>query len=191
MSEPRPAVFLDRDGTINREVDYLSRVEDFELLPGAGDALRALQDAGFLLIVVTNQSGIARGMLDEARLEEIHAELARQLDAFGVVLDHVGHCPHHPDCGERVECDCRKPRPGLLLEATRALDVDLTESYCVGDSLRDLTAGEALGVRGILVATGKGADQERAASRDGRTIEPFVADLAVAARWILARRMLT
>ncbi|MCP3914188.1 MAG: D-glycero-beta-D-manno-heptose 1,7-bisphosphate 7-phosphatase [bacterium] len=189
MSEPRPAVFLDRDGTINREVDYLSRVEDFELLPGAGEALRALQDAGFLLVVITNQSGIARGMLDEARLEEIHGEMARQLDAFGVVLDHVGHCPHHPDCGERVECNCRKPQPGLLLEATRVLEIDLTESYCVGDSLRDLTAGEALGVRGILVGTGKGEAQERTAREAGRTIEPFVADLAAASRWILAQRV--
>ncbi len=188
----QPAVFLDRDGTLNVEVDYLTEVADFELLPGVGESLRALRDAGFLLVVITNQSAIARGRMDEQRLAEIHAEMARQLEAFGVRVDHIGYCPHHPDLaadqGEaryHLDCNCRKPKPGLLLDAHRALGIDLTSSYCVGDSLRDLSAGEAVGVRGILVATGKGADQERTARAQGRTIEPFAPDFASATRWIL------
>lgn len=180
----RPAVFLDRDGTLNREVDYLTEVADFELLPGAAEALRDLQAAGYLLVVVTNQSAIARGMMDAERLDEIHAEMTRLLSDAGVHLDHVAACPHHPDTGP---CTCRKPQPGMLLEATRTLGIDLTTSYVVGDSLRDLQAGEAIGVRGILVATGKGAGQEHAARTTGRAVEPFVPDLRAAADWILAR----
>lgn len=167
------AVFLDRDGTLNREVDYLSDPNDFELLPGAGEALRLLQDAGFALVVVTNQSGIARGILDEKTLSAIHSRLKDDLDPFGVRLDWIGYCPHHPTVGEgyfRADCTCRKPAPGMLLEAAARIHIDLDRSWCIGDSLRDLDAAAAVGARGILVRTGKGADQERAAAEAGRPL---------------------
>ena len=150
MQAPRPrarAVFLDRDGTLNREVDYLSDPDDFELLPGAGEALRDLQAAGFALVVVTNQSGIARGLLDEKILAAIHERLHSDLKPFGVRLDWIGYCPHHPTVGEgyfRGDCTCRKPAPGMLLEGAARLGIDLDRSWCIGDSLRDLDAALSL-----------------------------------------------
>ncbi|MEE2939572.1 MAG: D-glycero-beta-D-manno-heptose 1,7-bisphosphate 7-phosphatase [Planctomycetota bacterium] len=161
----RPAVFLDRDGTINVDVDYLADPARFELLPGAADGLARLGAAGFALVVVTNQSGVARGLLDEDDLARIHERMIADLAAHGVTLDLVLHCPHHPTEGSgahRADCSCRKPRPGMLLEAAGRLDLDLGASWCVGDSLRDLEAAVAVGARGVLVRTGKGAAQEAA-----------------------------
>lgn len=181
------AVFLDRDGTINREVDYLARVEDFAFLPGAIEALAALSEAGYLLVVVTNQSGIARGLLNEARLDEIHAHMSAVLQAAGVSLDWIGYCPHHPDHGEgrfRASCSCRKPKPGLFLSAAADLNVDLEGSFCVGDSMRDLKAAAEVGVAGLLVRTGKGEAEEQR-SRGSRNPPTVVDDLGAAARYIL------
>ncbi len=186
-TDRRPAVFLDRDGTINREVDYLARPEDLELLPGAGRALADLASAGFLLCVVTNQSGIARGKFDEAMLARIHGRLREELTQEGVTLDWIGHCPHHPDQGTgayRARCSCRKPSPGMYLEAHARLSIDLERSWCVGDALRDLEAGRRVFVRGLLVRTGKGAEQERIARERGLDVE-VVDDLAAAARRIV------
>ena len=161
----RPAVFLDRDGTLNVEVDYLADPARFELLPGAGEGLARLSRAGFALVVVTNQSGVARGLLDEVILERIHDRMASELAAHGVVLDLVLYCPYHPTEGSaafRADCYGRKPKPGMLLEAAGRLNLDLDASWCIGDSLRDLEAGAAVGARGVLVRTGKGAAQESA-----------------------------
>lgn len=182
-----PAVFLDRDGTINREVDYLSDPADLELLPGAVDALRKLKDAGYLLCVVTNQSGVARGLFDEDQLKQIHVRLEELLAAEGVQLDWIGYCPHHPTEGRpgyRANCFCRKPRPGMLLEAAASLRINLERSWCIGDSMRDLKAGERLGVMGLLVRTGKGADQARKAESSGHYVD-VVDDLLEAADRIL------
>ena len=181
-------MFLDRDGTINREVENLTEVEQFELLPGVGEALARLQTAGYLLVVVTNQSAIARGMLDEQGLARIHSRMERDLAAHGVHLDHVGYSPFHPTLGAspfRRESDCRKPAPGLLLAADRELGIDFARSWIVGDARRDLEAGAALDVRGILVATGKGEREAAAARAEGRAPERFVPDLAAAADLIL------
>jgi len=185
-SSARSAVFLDRDGTINVERDYLSDPEQLELIPGAGPAIHALNDAGLPVIVVTNQSGIARGMLDTARLDRITARLDELLAAEGASVLATYHCPHHPEYAERLDCECRKPRPGMLLRAAREHGLDLERSWIVGDSLRDLSAGEAVGARGILVETGKGAVQSAAARKGGDAPACVVADLAAAVQRILA-----
>lgn len=157
----RPAVFLDRDGTLIEEAHYLSDPEGVRLLPGAAAAIKRLHAAGFAAVVVTNQSAIARGMLTEARLAEIHAELERQLRAEGATLDAILHCPVAPVGSDRrvVEHSDRKPGPGMLLRAARELGLDLARSWMVGDLISDLLAGRNAGVRGtILVRTGYGAE---------------------------------
>lgn len=149
----RPGVFLDRDGTLNIDRAYLTRPEQMQLLPGAAVAVNRLRRAGFACVVVTNQSAIARGMMSEADLGLVHAEMHRQLAAEGAALDGVYHSPHradHPD---------RKPAPGMLLKAAAELGLDLTASWMIGDSPRDVLAGHAAGCRGcILVRTGQPFD---------------------------------
>lgn len=186
---PRPAVFLDRDGTLNREVDYLSDPAEFELIPGVPAALRALSAAGYALVVVTNQSGVARGLLSLETLDAIHARMRRVLEAENVRLDGIESCPHHPAAGEpplRANCTCRKPAPGMLLKAAQDLDLDLARSWMVGDSLRDLQAGEAAGTRSILVRTGKGRAQEQKALAEGGQAAIVEDDLSAAVARILA-----
>ncbi len=191
MRPPRPAVFLDRDGTLVREVDYLADPGRLELLPGTGEALRLLAGGGFALIVVTNQSGIARGLLDEGVLGGVHERLRELLGAEGVRLDRIDYCPHHPSEGVapwRVACDCRKPRPGMLVRAIAALGLDCGASWSVGDAERDVLAGATLGIPGVLVATGKGGGEYARLVREGRAFARFVPDVLAAARVILAGR---
>ena len=155
----RPAVFLDRDGTINVERSYVTRPEDMQLVPGADDAILRLKGAGFAVVVVTNQSAIARGMLTEARLDEIHRDLELQLDVSSAVLDGIYYCPHHPEFptdSVGPACDCRKPEPGLIFRAAQELGLDLKQSYMIGDSLTDLQAGWNAGCHAVLVLTGHG-----------------------------------
>jgi D-glycero-D-manno-heptose 1,7-bisphosphate phosphatase len=155
------AVFLDRDGTINEEVGYLDRIEKLRLIPGAAEAIRLINESGMKAIVVTNQSGVARGILAESFVAEIHARLRKMLRAEGAFLDGVYYCPHHPSegLGDYLRtCDCRKPAPGLLLRAAEELQLDLTRSYMVGDTLKDIEAGTRAGVKGILVRTGYGKE---------------------------------
>lgn len=158
VSEPRRAVFLDRDGVINTEVNYLHRVEDFAFVPGTVDALRRLQQAGWALVVVTNQSGIARGYYTEADYQALTAHLRAELAVAGVSLDAVLHCPHLPDAqvpAYRLDCDCRKPAPGMILRAVAELGIDPAASVLVGDKRSDLEAGRAAGVgRNVLVRSG-------------------------------------
>lgn len=185
----RPAVFLDRDGTLNREVDYLADPARFELLPGVPEALTRLRDAGYALIVVTNQSGIARGKLTQITLEAIHARMRAELAAHGLTLDAIEHCPHHPTIGPpglRGPCPCRKPKPGMLLRAAHKVGVDLERSWTVGDAARDLAAGAALGVPGVLVLTGKGHAELRRLEEAGVPVPHVADDLAGAAEAILS-----
>ncbi|MBU1150484.1 MAG: HAD family hydrolase [Proteobacteria bacterium] len=155
------AVFLDRDGTINEEVGYLDRIEKLRLIPGAAEAIRLINESGMKAIVVTNQSGVARKFFDEASVDEVHARLRDMLRAEGAFLDGVYYCPHHPTEGRGDylrTCDCRKPAPGLLLRAAEELQLDLSRSYMVGDTLKDIEAGTRAGVKGILVRTGCGKE---------------------------------
>lgn len=156
------AVFLDRDGTINVEVQYLSQVEDFQFIPGVPWALKRLKEAGYLLVVVTNQSGIGRGYYDEAALDSIHSHMHADLATFGAAIDACYFCPHHPEHGTgdyRQECGCRKPLPGMLQQAAQDLDIDLAASFMVGDKLADVEAGLAAGCTSLLVLTGYGSEQ--------------------------------
>jgi D-glycero-D-manno-heptose 1,7-bisphosphate phosphatase len=188
----RPAVFLDRDGTLVEEVDYLVDPGQLRLIPGAAAAVRRLNEAGWPVVVVTNQSVIARGMASAQQLGQIHARLADLLRAEGARLDAIYYCPHHPDLGEppyRAACECRKPLPGLLRRAARELDLDLARSAMIGDGLRDLEAGRAAGCeRLVLVRTGHGRAEETKVR--GAALRPSVAvcdDLAAAVVHLLSQ----
>ena len=146
------AVFLDRDGTINRHVGFLRQIDDFQLLEGAAKAIKAINESGYLAIVVTNQPVIARGEVTVAQLKEIHNKMETQLGEQGAYIDAIYYCPHHPDRGFdgeiqelKVNCDCRKPKPGMLLQAARDYNIDLSLSWMIGDSGSDVKAGLAAG----------------------------------------------
>jgi D-glycero-D-manno-heptose 1,7-bisphosphate phosphatase len=156
---PREAVFLDRDGTLIEEVNYLSEPEQVRLIPGAAGAVRRLNQAGLLVVVVTNQAGVARGYFPESRIADVHLRLSLLLGEHSAHIDAYLYCPHHPTEGVgayRVACECRKPKPGLLLTAARELDIDLSRSVMIGDKQCDADAGHAAGCRTILVRTGHG-----------------------------------
>jgi D-glycero-D-manno-heptose 1,7-bisphosphate phosphatase len=156
-------VFLDRDGTLIEERGYLGKLEDIVLLAGAPAALRLLRDAGYALVLVTNQAGVARGFFDEAFVREAHRYLAGLLAREGIVLDGYYYCPHHPD-GVVPEyaraCRCRKPGPGMVEQAVRELDIAVGGSFVVGDKWLDVELATNAGARGILVRTGYGAGIE-------------------------------
>ena len=166
----RRAVFLDRDGTLLEPVPYLHDPAQVRLVAGAAAALRAVRDAGFLLVVVTNQSGVARRLFGEDDVARVHARVQETLAAEGAAIDRFYHCPHHPDF--TGPCDCRKPEPGLFLRAAADMGIDLHRSIAIGDTLEDLQAANRAGCRPILVRTGYGAqaEQERA-DRMPRCIE--------------------
>lgn len=156
------AVFMDRDGTINVEKEYLYRVEDFEFVGGAPEAVRLLNAAGLFVVVVSNQSGVARGYYAEEDVESLHRHIAAELGKSGARVDAWFYCPHHPQGrgSYSLPCRCRKPLPGMLLEAARRYDIDLASSVMIGDKLADIEAGIAAGCRTILVRTGYGAAEE-------------------------------
>lgn len=142
------AVFLDRDGTIARDVPYCSRPEDLELLPGVGEAIRLLNESGYMVVIITNQSGIARGYFTEEMLGKIHQKLKDDLAKFGAHIDAIYYCPHHPDDG----CDCRKPKPGLALQAAKEHHIDLIQSFFIGDKLQDIEAGHLASGKTVLIS---------------------------------------
>jgi len=180
----RRAVFLDRDGTINEEREYLWRTEDFSFIDGAVEAVSMLRNAGYLVVVVTNQSGIGRGYYNEQDLERLHRHMQDELQSCGAGVDAYYFCPHHPLHGKGAygtECDCRKPLPGMLMQAADELGIDLANSWMVGDKRADMEAGLAAGCRAILVKTGYGA--EEAAGLPAQV--PVVDNLLAAAKTIL------
>ncbi len=183
----RPAVFVDRDGTLNRERHYLRRVADLRLLPGTAAAVRALDAAGFAVVVVTNQSGVARGLIAPRTLAAIHRTLERRLAGSGARLAGIYVCPHHPTVGApplRRRCRCRKPAPGLVERAVRELGLDLRRSYCVGDTEVDLGLAAATGTRAVLVRTGHGRRTEATRDAEGRPAH-VAPNFRAAAEWII------
>ena len=187
MTPLRPAVFLDRDGTIIDDVGYLEAIERIAWFPWSVDAIRALNRAGLPVVVVTNQSGVARGRFTEADVDATHRALDARLAAGGARIDAYYYCPHHPE-GAVSEyaraCDCRKPGRGLVDRAIRDLSVDPVRSFVVGDRWLDVGLARAVGARGLLVRTGVGAEQELAPVEELRA-DAIVDNLAAAASWIL------
>ncbi|OGR01467.1 MAG: D,D-heptose 1,7-bisphosphate phosphatase [Deltaproteobacteria bacterium RIFOXYD12_FULL_50_9] len=186
----RPAVFLDRDGTINEQMGYINHLSRFQLLPRAAEAIRLLNDNKVPVVVVTNQSGLARGYFPESLLDAVHMKMDVELATVGAHIDGLYICPHHPEAKEprfRVACDCRKPGTALFSRAARDLSIDLAKSYAVGDRWSDLQAAARCEARGILVLTGYGRG-DLAYVGPGQKVQPvFVAeDLYAAVLWILA-----
>jgi len=181
------AVFLDRDGTINEEVGYLDSLGKLNIFPETYEAVRLINKQGMKAVVITNQSGIARGYFDEAFVEMVHAriqELLREQKAF---IDRFYYCPHHATAGTgiyRIVCQCRKPEAGLLIRAAEELDIDLTSSYMVGDMTKDVEAARKVGAKGILVRTGYG--NEHSTSQ----VQPdyIAVNILDAVRWIMKDR---
>lgn len=149
------AVFIDRDGTIARDVPYCSRPEDFELFPGVSGAIQKLNRSGYKVVVITNQSGIARGYFTEQTLSEIHARMISLLAGQDAQIDAVYYCPHHPD----DKCDCRKPQPSMILKAAKDLDIDLSASYMIGDTEMDCEMAVRAGCRGAVKIAASGPTQ--------------------------------
>jgi D-glycero-D-manno-heptose 1,7-bisphosphate phosphatase len=155
----RPAIFIDRDGTLSHEVGYVNHVSRFRLFSYAVDAIRLVNRSPYAAVLVTNQAGVARGYFPESLIAEVHATVEASLAAGGARLDGIYYCPHHPSAGTppyRQDCDCRKPRPGLLRRAAKDLDLDLARSYVVGDRLGDLELAWSVGARAVLVKSGYG-----------------------------------
>ena len=170
MAQSVPAIFLDRDGTINIDHGYVYEVDRFEFIDGVIDAMRELKEMGFALVLVTNQSGIARGIFTEADFENLTEWMDWSLADRGVDLDGIYYCPHHPEGTVEafsLVCDCRKPQPGMLLSARDFLNIDMASSYMVGDKVEDMRAAEAAQVgTKVLVRTGKPVTAESEATAD-------------------------
>jgi D-glycero-D-manno-heptose 1,7-bisphosphate phosphatase len=155
----KPAIFMDRDGTLSHEVGYVNHLARFQLFPFAVDAVKAINRAGFLAVVVTNQAGVARGYFPESLIHEVHGALRSRMQDGGARLDGIYVCMHHPSVGQppyRQDCDCRKPKPGLLKQADKDLEIDLARSYVIGDRQGDVELAWQVGARGVLVKTGYG-----------------------------------
>jgi len=176
------AIFVDRDGTINVEQsDYVKSLDEFELLPGAIEALVRLRDLAIPIIIVTNQSAIGRGLTPAAQIDEIHAALTAQILEAGGRLDAIYVCPHHPE----ARCSCRKPKPGMLLAAADRFSIQLHRSVFIGDSVTDLGVAKAVGCMPILVRTGLHAPEVTALAKEDSSVL-LMDDLSDAASWLLA-----
>lgn len=166
LSNKQKAIFLDRDGTINKYVGFLRNIEEFELLDGVSEAIKLINDSGYLTIVVTNQPVIARGEVSLEKLQEIHNKMETLLGQSGAYVDDIFYCPHHPHKGYegerpeyKIECECRKPKPGMLLAAAEKYNIDLSQSWMIGDGENDVEAGESAGCQTVQIEEGKLLEQ--------------------------------
>ncbi|WP_428943982.1 D-glycero-beta-D-manno-heptose 1,7-bisphosphate 7-phosphatase [Pantoea sp. FN060301] len=164
MADKVPAIFLDRDGTMNVDKGYVHEIDNFQFIDGAIDAMKELKEMGYALVMVTNQSGIARGLFTEDTFMQLTEWMDWSLADRDIDLDGIYFCPHHPDAVKeeyRQQCDCRKPQPGMLLQAQQELNIDMAASYMVGDKVDDILAGKAAGVgKNVLVRSGKPVTEE-------------------------------
>jgi len=189
MNMTNHAIFLDRDGTLNEEDGHIIAPEQFRLYSFAAEAVRLINQSGRMAIVLTNQSGIARDYFTEATLLKIHERMEESLRLQGARIDAIYYCAHHPDYGSppyRLDCDCRKPKPGLIEQATRDFDLDPAKCFVIGDRYRDIEMGHAARARGVMVMTGYGREEYEAQRRDWPRQPDHVAeDLLEAVKWIL------
>ncbi|MBW1805358.1 MAG: HAD family hydrolase [Deltaproteobacteria bacterium] len=185
----RPAVFMDRDGTINEQMGYINHLSRFVILPGVAEAIRLLNENDFLAIIVSNQSGVARGYFPIELVHEIHATLNRVLKEKDAVIDGIYFCPHYPrgDLAEYChECDCRKPKTGLIDQACESFDIDISSSYMVGDRYTDMELARRSNLKGVLVETGYGlGDMEYILPKKSVKPDHIAKDLLGAVQWIL------
>lgn len=185
-------VFLDRDGTINEEVEYLHRPSDLVILPGVTAALKRLKEQGFHLVVVTNQAGVARGYYSESDVDQLHEYMNRLLAEDGAEIDRFFYCPHHPVNGigsYKQSCHCRKPDIGMFEMAEKYFHVDKSHSYMVGDKLLDTEAGHNFGVSSVLVGTGYGKELYNSLTEEEKkeAFDVYAKDMTAAAEWILQK----
>ncbi len=181
------AIFIDRDGTINEDTGYVSSPDELIIYPWAAEAVRLVNESGMKAIIITNQSGVARSLYTEQTLGSIHDHLTRELSKSGAHIDGIYYCPHHPEIGDEIyrkRCECRKPRPGMLIDAARDHRIDLAASYVIGDKASDINLAAEVGARGALVLTGYGHETLRR-----RDCEPAIVadDLLDAVKQILDR----
>ena len=184
-----PTVFLDRDGTLIEEVGYLSHLDRIALYPWSIETVKLLNRAGFKVVVVTNQAGVARGLFDEDFIDEAHRFLDQKFSDGGATIDKFYYCPHHPEASVeayRSECDCRKPKAGMLWKAAQELQLELSHSFVIGDRLSDLRLGQAVGARSLLVRTGYGETTARELTDDVE-VAYTAPELMTAVAWILRR----
>jgi D-glycero-D-manno-heptose 1,7-bisphosphate phosphatase len=188
ISRTHAAVFLDRDGTINEEMGYINQIDRFVLLPGAANAIRRINESGLKAVLVTNQSGAARGYFPAEFIDRVHEKLSRLLLQEDAFLDGIYVCIHAPADGELTGgCDCRKPKVGLVLQAVRELQLDLQKSYVVGDRLKDVEMARNAGIKAVLVRTGYGKGELEFVAPTSTVYPDYVADdLSEAVEWILA-----
>ncbi len=194
MSQPssqlNPAVFLDRDGTINEEKGYINHPSRFRLLKGVPEAIRLLNKNGFLTIIVTNQAGVARGYFKEELVQRVHENMHKQLKQAGAYIDAVYYCPHHPEAGKepyRKSCRCRKPSPGMIEQACSDLPIDLTRSYLVGDRHKDILFARQFSLTAVMVLTGYGRGEYEYQKGQWREQPDHIApDLYHGVQWIIA-----
>ncbi len=183
MAGKNKAIILDRDGTLIKERNYISRVGDIKILDGVSEALILLRDAGFKIIIATNQSGVARGFFNEKKVKKINKEVCQRLKRAGAVVDGVFYCPHHPD----AQCACRKPAPGMIKEAQKRFNLDLKRSFCIGDKLTDVEFGKNAGLSAILLLTGYGAVESKKISKNAAKPDYVAPNMLAAAVWILKK----
>ena len=182
-----PTVFLDRDGTLIEEVGYLSHLDRIALYPWSIESVKLLNRAGFKVVVVTNQAGVARGLFDEDFIDGAHRFLDQKFSDGGATIDKFYYCPHHPEASVeayRSECDCRKPKAGMLWKAAQELQLELSHSFVIGDRLSDLRLGPAVGAKSVLVRTGYGETTARELTDDVE-VDYTAPELMTAVAWIL------
>jgi D-glycero-D-manno-heptose 1,7-bisphosphate phosphatase len=184
------AIFIDRDGTISEEVGYVNHVSRYRVFPFSAEAIKLINDSPLKAVLVTNQAGVARGYFKEEIIGQVHSKLAEELGNHGAKLDAIYYCPHHPSVGEppyRQDCNCRKPKPGLLENAAKDLSIDLHKSYMIGDRYSDVKLAHSVGARGVLVLTGYGRGEfEYQREEWAREPDHIAEDLLAAVKWILA-----
>ncbi len=184
----RKAVFIDRDGTITEETGYLDHPDKLRLIAGSAEAIKLINDLGMKVIVVTNQSGVARGYFPEQMIKQVHDRLEELLLEKGARIDAIYYCPHHPSAGKppyRSDCECRKPKTGMIDAALQDFDIDVNNSYMIGDKASDMEFAENAGLKGILVQTGYGKEETALSEKmDKNRPELIAADLLEAVAWI-------